>query len=81
MDVVEFETAMLALCSHEAVHASSAVEDQPLVENAINGPESGDWKHTINEELAQIEKLGTWELVEAPNNANVIPCRWVLRRK
>ena len=63
------------------MHALSAIEDQPFVENVINGPESDDWKWAINEELTQIEKLGTWELVEVPNNANVIPCRWVLRRK
>ena len=78
---INFEDDALELCSRAAVHALSAVEDQPFVENAINGPESGDWKHAINEELAQIEKLGTWELVEAPNDANVIPCRWVLCRK
>ncbi len=78
---VEIETDALALCFREAMHALSAVDDQPIVENAINGPESGDWKRAIEEELAQIEKLGTWELVEVPNNANVIPCRWVLRRK
>lgn len=55
----------LELCFREAVHALSAIEDQPIVENAINGSESGDWKRAINEELMQIEKLGTWELIEA----------------
>jgi hypothetical protein len=72
---------VLAVCFREAVYALSATEDQPIVENAINGPESGDWKLAIEAELAQIEKLGTWELVEPPNDANIIPCRWVLRRK
>jgi len=56
---VEFDVTTLALCSHEAVHTLSAIDDQPIVENAINGPESGDWKLTIEAKLAQIKKLGT----------------------
>lgn len=72
---------MLAVCFHEAVHTLSAAKDQLIVENVINGTESRDWKRAINKELTQIKKLGTWELVEAPNDANVIPCCWVLRRK
>jgi hypothetical protein len=79
MDEVDFD---VAFCFHEAVHALSAIaRDEPNVENAINGPESSDWKRAINEELAQIEKLRTWELVEAPDNANIVPCRWVLLHK
>jgi hypothetical protein len=76
VDEVDFD---VAFCFCEAVHALSAITgDEPNVENEINGPESSDWKRTINEELVQIEKLRTWELVEAPDNANIIPCRWVL---
>jgi len=78
---VETEDAMLALCFREAVYTLSAIGDQLLIETAINRLESNDWKHVVSEELMQIEKLGTWELVEAPDNANIIPCRWVLRQK
>jgi len=80
VDNVE-EDDVLAVCFHEAVYALSASEDQPILETAINRPESKDWKSAIETELTQIEKLGTWELVEAPNDTNIIPCRWVLRRK
>ena len=80
VDNVEEDDA-LAVCFCAAVYALSATEDQPIVETAINRPESNDWKSAIEAELAEIEKLGTWEFVEAPNDANVVPCRWVLRRK
>ena len=80
-DKVKLEDAALAICSCEAVYALSAIKDQLVIETAINGPESAKWKRVLEEELAQIEKLGTWELIEAPNNANIIPCRWVLHRK
>ncbi len=51
-------------------------------------PKSGDeivkddhWIHTMKEELDQIVKNDTWELVPRPNNKNVIGTKWVLRNK
>ena len=35
----------------------------------------------MDEELDQIEKNNTWELVPRPNNKNVIDTKWVLRNK
>jgi hypothetical protein len=69
-----------AICFHDVV-LSAISEDQPPIADAINGSDSRDWKAAIDAELAQIEKLGTWELVEVPDNANIIPCCWVLHRK
>ena len=39
------------------------------------------WVKTINEELDQIEKNNTWELVPRPTNKNVIGTKWVFRNK
>ena len=80
---VEFDDPTEADLLREAVHEamSTVTEDQPLIKSAINGSESDQWKQAVKEELDQIEKLGTWELVEAPDDANIIPCRWVLHRK
>jgi hypothetical protein len=35
----------------------------------------------MDEELNQIEKNDTWELVQRPNNKNVINTKWVFRNK
>jgi hypothetical protein len=35
----------------------------------------------MNEELDQIEKNDTWELVPRPKNKNVIGTKWVFRNK
>jgi len=80
---VEFDDPVEADLLHEAVHEAMSIvtEDQPLIESAINGSESDQWKQAVKEELDQIEKLGTWELVEALDDANIIPCHWVLHRK
>jgi hypothetical protein len=39
------------------------------------------WNKAVNEELDQIEKNDTWELVPRPNNKNVIGTKWVFRNK
>jgi hypothetical protein len=39
------------------------------------------WNKAMNEELDQIEKHDTWELVPRPKNKNVIGTKWVFRNK
>jgi len=39
------------------------------------------WIKAMNEELDQIEKNKTWELVPRPKNKNVIDTKWVFRNK
>jgi hypothetical protein len=39
------------------------------------------WNNTMDEELDQIEKNDTWELVPRPKNKNVIGTKWVFRNK
>ena len=72
-----------AKCFHDAMHMAmpAIAEVEPSFIDAIRGSESHDWKRAINKELSQIKCLGTWELTFAPDNANIIPCRWVFRRK
>ena len=39
------------------------------------------WFKEMEEELAQIEKNETWELVPRPSNNNVIDIKWVFKNK
>jgi hypothetical protein len=39
------------------------------------------WNKAMDEELDQIEKNDTWELVPRTNNKNVIGTKWVFRNK
>jgi hypothetical protein len=39
------------------------------------------WNKAMNEELDQIEKNDTQELVPRPNNKNVIGTKWVFKNK
>jgi hypothetical protein len=42
---------------------------------------SKDWIKSMNEELDQIEKNQTWELVPRPKNKNVIGTKWIFKNK
>ena len=39
------------------------------------------WIKAMNEELDQIEKINTWELVSRPADKNVIGTKWVFKNK
>ena len=47
----------------------------------MNGPDAVEWQEAIDYEISQLEKLGAWEIVDAPKNANIIPCHYVLATK
>jgi hypothetical protein len=40
-----------------------------------------DWIRVMNEDLDQIEKNNTWELVPRPKDKNVIGSKWVFKNK
>jgi len=39
------------------------------------------WEKAINEELETLRQAGTWELTEAPPDANIIGSKWVFHAK
>ena len=43
--------------------------------------EDDNWVKAMNEELDQIEKNETWELVPRPKDRNVIGTKWVFKNK
>jgi hypothetical protein len=76
---IEIETEWFSPTVKSAMPAIA--EDEPQAADAINGPEAKQWREAMEAEITQIEHLGTWEIVKAPPNANIIPCCWVFRRK
>ena len=44
-------------------------------------PDWPQWEHSIHEELATLEKAGTWDLVEPPTGANIVGSKWVFCAK
>ena len=64
-----------------AEDALAMSEDEPSLEEAMEGDEAKQWVTAMREEIAQIEKVHTYDIVEPPPDANVVLCRWVFCRK
>ena len=63
-------------------YASIATNDEPTSYNeALQGPHSDEWKKAIRSEYDSLIKNGTWDLVKAPENKNIIGCKWVFKTK
>ena len=80
------EAAESDLVDEQAVELTSqlalaAVEPEPTLQQALNGPDAVEWQEAIDYEISQLEKLGAWEVVDRPAHANVIPCHYVLVTK
>ena len=40
-----------------------------------------DWRVAMKEEISMIDKNGTWQLVEMPENGKVLGVKWVYKAK
>ncbi|EGO04924.1 hypothetical protein SERLA73DRAFT_68583 [Serpula lacrymans var. lacrymans S7.3] len=61
--------------------AKSSKNDSPSITEALNGCYRMEWLAAIEEEIKQIDKLHTWDLVEPPANANIICLHYVTQIK
>ena len=67
------------MCSPEQTHlALTSTIELTCFEEASNDE---FWNKSMDEELYQIEKNDTWELVPRPKHKNVIGTKWVLWNK
>ena len=53
-----------------------------LLDDALSRPHAKEWQTALDYEIGQLEKLGTWVVIEdLPKGHNVIPCSAVLKEK
>lgn len=60
---------------------SDQLEDPTTVEEARSRPDAEEWKRAMDEELQAFEDNNAWELVDLPESASVVQCKWVFKRK
>ena len=62
--------------------AVGTMQDEPRsYQEALHCEESKQWEKAIADELASLEKNGTWELVELPPGRKTVGCKWVFKKK
>ncbi len=62
------------------ISETEALEPHDLAE-AKKRPDWPLWEKAIQEKLETLKTAGTWELVNTPNEANVVGSKWVFRAK
>ncbi|THH13391.1 hypothetical protein EW146_g6815 [Bondarzewia mesenterica] len=71
--------------AQDVEHAlATRVTDSHEPRNVTEARRGSDWSHweaAMKTELGMIEKLGTWELVDRPSDANVVGSKWVFKIK
>jgi len=58
-----------------------SLENPATIEEALNGEEGDQWKKAIDEEMATLKNMGTWELADLPEGRKPIGCKWVFVKK
>ncbi|CAK1555486.1 unnamed protein product [Leptosia nina] len=62
--------------------STTSIGDNELTyAEAISGPESQQWLQAMAEELQSFDDNQVWEIVDAPDSASVVQCKWVLKKK
>ena len=70
----------LVLNLNEVIANAEALEPTSIAK-ARRRLEWPQWEQGIREELATLQKAGTWELVDPPQGANIIGSKWVFCAK
>jgi len=62
--------------------ADAIIEGDPSsYSEAIYGQDGSNWLAAMNEEIASLEAMGTWETSPLPEGQKTISCKWVYRVK
>ena len=52
-----------------------------MLDDALSRPYAKEWQTTLDYEIGQLEKLGTWVIEDLPKGHNTIPCSAMLKEK
>ena len=65
----------------ESDYNIGAKNDPKILSQAMNSKESELWYNAMNEEMNSMNSNEVWDLVELPNGARAIGCKWVFKTK
>jgi hypothetical protein len=80
-DEEEGDDSEVAFTANEEIYAIIAGDEYTSLKDARNSPDWPEWEKAIHSELAQLNQMGTWRLVDKPANAIPIANKWTFVRK
>ena len=67
---------------YHVLHGDLGLHDAPTtLEEAKSRSDWPKWEEAMNEEIATLRKMNTWELTHLPSDRKPISCRWVYALK
>jgi len=77
----EDEANKASFSSNEELYAIIAGDELTSLKDTEKSPDWLEWKKAIQIELAQLQQMGTWRLVEKPPDAIPIANKWTFVKK
>ena len=77
----EEEANEASFSSDEELFAIIAGDELKSLKEAKSSPDWPEWEKAIQAELTQLQQMGTWRLVEKPQDAIPIANKWVFLKK
>lgn len=57
------------------------IKDPQTYEEALQGPNSENWRKAMEEEINSLRSYGTWQITKLPPNTSAIGCKWIYKTK
>ena len=67
--------------SDEQIFAIISGDEHTSLKDAKNSPDWPEWEEAIQTELAQLQQMGTWRLVNKPPDAILMANKWMFLKK
>ena len=57
------------------------LKEPSTYKEAISGRDKDKWQASMETEMGNLHKNGTWEIVDRPRDRNILCCKWVYKLK
>ena len=62
-------------------HVLGDLNEPPNFKAALSDPESDKWLEAANVEMKSMKDNQVWSLVDLPQNAQTVGCKWIFKKK